>query len=79
MQYHIDAFDDPGPLPHLDAVLFDADPSAFADYDAARRTLRLSTLLPHARVLEALAAAGIHVVPDRLQLMPSECCGGCGG
>ena len=68
MQYHIDAFDDPGPLPHLDAVLFDADPSAFADYDAARRTLRLSTLLPHARVLEALVDdPRFRTNPDRVR------------
>lgn len=79
MRYHIDAFNDSGQLPHLEAALFDADPSALADYDAARGTLRLSTLLPRAQVLAALAAAGMPVKPDRLQQLPSECCGGCGG
>ena len=78
VQYHIDAFDS-GLLPRLESALFDADPSALADYDAARKTLRVSTLLPHAQVLDALASAGMPVVAERLQLMPSECCGGCGG
>ena len=79
MQYHIDAFSGSAQLPRLEAALFDADPSAIADYDEVGRTLRLSTLLPHAQVLDVLAASGLPTEPDRLQLMPSECCGGCGG
>lgn len=79
MQYQIDAFEHAEQLHRLEAVLADADPSALADYDAARRTLRLSTLLPHAKLLDALSGAGMPVMPDRVQRMPSECCGGCGG
>ena len=78
MQYALDAGAAPD-LAAIEAALADLDPAMLLDLDGHAQRVRISTVLAHGELLEALRQAGVAAVPDQLALLPSECCGGCGG
>ncbi|GAB6195923.1 hypothetical protein [Lysobacter xanthus] len=59
--------------------LLDADPAALLDRDPRDGALRLVTCLEPVEIVPLLDAAGLSVAPSRVERLPSECCGGCGG
>jgi hypothetical protein len=63
----------------LASSLHEIDPAAVVDLQAAHGALRISTWATEADLRSLLAAAGLPVVGDQLERLPSECCGGCGG
>ena len=78
MQYALDAGGTPD-LAAIEAALADLDPAMLLDLDGHARRVRISTVLTHGELLAALQRVGVAATPDRLLLLPSECCGGCGG
>ena len=68
--------------PDLTAItdaLLDVDPAAVADLDNDGHTLRLSTNMLDCELLDALAQSGHPITTDRIQRLPSVCCGSCSG
>jgi hypothetical protein len=68
--------------PDIDAIeqaIGTVDPSALVDIDPAGRTLRVAAAIDAAQLLGLISRAGYPVTTDQLELVPSECCGGCGG
>jgi hypothetical protein len=63
----------------LEDALRVGDPAALLDLDPAGVQLRLSTTLLPEEICRRLTWAGCEATPVRLQGVPSECCGGCGG
>lgn len=79
MQFRI-TIDDASPDLHtIDEALRDIDPAGLVDFDAANRVIRVSTTLDTADLASAMHRAGMPVTLDRIERLPSECCGGCGG
>ncbi|MDQ2701418.1 MAG: hypothetical protein M3Y70_01075 [Pseudomonadota bacterium] len=79
MEYRIRV---PRPLPAFDAIedaIRTADPAAVVDIDGEGTTLRIATFLPRIEVAGLVTAAGHPVPHDRVQQLPSICCGGCSG
>lgn len=68
--------------PDIDAIeeaIRGIDPSALVDIDPTDQTLRVAASIPAGQLLELMGKAGYPVMEDRLERVPSECCGGCGG
>lgn len=68
--------------PDVDAIeeaIRGVDPSALVDIDPIGRTLRIAASIPAGQLLELMSEAGYPVREERLERVPSECCGGCGG
>ena len=63
----------------IDWAISDVDPAAVSDLDPAGGVLRVSSVLWGVEMLAILILAGHAVSLDHLELVPSECCGGCGG
>lgn len=61
----------------ISAALVDADPAAVVDL--CGNELRVATMLAADEVLLAIGRAGSSTKPLRWRLLPSICCGGCGG
>lgn len=78
MQYALDAGGMPD-LAAIEAALAALDPAMLVDLDGHAKRVRISTVLTHDELVVALRQAGVAMTPDRLLLLPSECCGGCGG
>lgn len=79
MQFKINTL---GVAPDLDAIeqaITAADPSAVVDLDASGSVLRISTVMGDAELIGTLQQGGYAVPLPRLERVPSECCGGCGG
>ena len=71
-----------GAAPDLAAMeheLAALDPAVLLDFDDAGRTVRISTSATAGEILAGVRKAGIAANADDLVLLPSECCGGCGG
>lgn len=69
----------PPDLATIEQALAMYDPSALVDYDASHGSLRISTVATEPELLASLRGAGIAAAAERLQRVPSQCCGGCGG
>jgi hypothetical protein len=68
--------------PDVDAIeeaIREVDPSALVDIDPTGQTLRVAASIPASQLLELMGDAGYPVMEERLERVPSECCGGCGG
>jgi len=79
MEFHV-ALDGMHPdMAKLEAALLEQDPAAVLDFLPCSSLLRVSTWLPAAELRGVLAAAGCPVPPERVQQLPSVCCGGCSG
>ncbi len=79
MEFHV-ALDGMQPdAARLEAALLEQDPAAVLDLLPGTTLLRVSTWLPAEDLRGVLAAAGYPVPPDRMQQLPSVCCGGCSG
>ena len=63
----------------IDWAISDVDPAAVSDLDPAGRVLRVSTVMGGVELVAILNQAGHAVSLEQLELVPSECCGGCGG
>ena len=61
----------------MEARLQAVDPAALVDAEAGM--LRVSSSLSEHELASLLAAAGLAVDASRIERVPSECCGGCGG
>ena len=79
MQYMVHDPDAPSRLASIEAALVMEDPTALVDLAAGGRTLRIATLLPEAALLGILLQTGGPLAATRVERVPSECCGGCGG
>ncbi|MFA5684725.1 MAG: hypothetical protein WCZ65_11825 [Lysobacteraceae bacterium] len=66
----------------VDAIerrLQDLDPSAFVDIEPGGNRLRVSGVVSEDELLSVMGAAGYPLAADRIEPIPSLCCGGCGG
>ena len=66
-------------LAAMEHALAELDPAVLLDFDEAGRTVRISTSATAGEILAGVRKAGIAADADDLVLLPSECCGGCGG
>lgn len=76
------AFDAPGcaaDLATIERRIVDIDPAALLDLDADGRTIRISTVLTPAELLDCLDRTGLPAESRHLRQLPSTCCGGCSG
>lgn len=56
------------------------DASAVIDVNSVdHHTVRASTCLSSGELQMLAGAAGMHIGPDAIEHLPSDCCGGCGG
>ena len=79
MEYRIEMHGFEPDAPTLYNLLDREDAAAVADFDAARRTWRVSTSLLSRELIEVFARAGCRLAPGQLRVLPSVCCGGCSG
>jgi hypothetical protein len=71
-------FDDPvRDFGAIETALFAADPAAGCDLVHSGRQLRVASVLD-AEALQRLLE-GVGLPQARLEAVPSDCCGGCGG
>lgn len=63
----------------VEQALQEADPAAMIDLDGATASLRISTYLEGGELLGLMSGAGFTIPSADLELLPSDCCGGCGG
>lgn len=63
----------------LQRAIDDVDPAAIVDVDSTGGNVRISTVIGDAELLGLLNRAGYPLRADELQLVPSQCCGGCSG
>lgn len=79
MQYTIEASTMQPDLEALQRAIDDVDPAAMVDIDPVAGSVRISTVIGDAELLGLLNRAGYPLRADELQLVPSQCCGGCSG
>lgn len=79
MQFRISITNSTPDIEVVERAIRTVDPSAVADIDQAGETLRVSAAVDSAQLLELMTQAGHPVAHEQLELVPSECCGGCGG
>lgn len=79
MQYEVASMPMTLDLPLFDRLITDADPAAIVDLTPDTRTLRMSTVLGTHAVIDALGRSGVQARADDIEIIPSNCCGGCGG
>ena len=79
MEYHIDVSRVRVDTRQIAEALQSIDPAALVDLVGDTGTLRISTALSASELLASLAGAGLVLSRDRVQQLPSYCCGGCGG
>jgi hypothetical protein len=80
MEYRIELIGTPLPAAAaLEALLECEDAAAVSDLDRVNHVWRVSTSLASGELLALLARLGCRVPPARVRLLPSVCCGGCGG
>lgn len=79
MQFRINITGSSPDIARIEEVIRELDPAVSVDIDPTGQTLRVATLLDGMSLLEQLSQAGCLVGQDRLERVPSECCGGCGG
>lgn len=79
MQYQIHIEGAAPSLQSLTDAFAEADPSSVVDLDSAGALVRISTLLRDPEILAACASVGWPVELRQIDLMASDCCGGCGG
>ena len=60
-------------------LLSSEDPSAVLDHAQDAQSLRLSTCLSKHELQSLADEAGMAVDAQAITLLPSDCCGGCGG
>jgi hypothetical protein len=63
----------------LERALQAHDPAALVDLQPGGDAVRLSTWLSEGEIALAMQEAGYPALSSRLERLPSECCGGCGG
>ena len=79
MEYRIEMHGSEPDAPTLCDLLEREDAAAVADFDAAQRTWRIGTSLLSRELIDVFARAGCRLAPGQLRVVPSVCCGGCGG
>jgi hypothetical protein len=79
MQFRISITNSTPDIEVVERAIRTVDPSGVADIDQAGETLRVSAAVDSAQLLELMTQAGHPVIHEQLELVPSECCGGCGG
>jgi hypothetical protein len=61
------------------ALVETEDASALVDRAPATDALRVSTCLMRHELQALASVAGLSINADAIELLPSDCCGGCGG
>ena len=79
MEFHIPINDTRPDLDAVEGALFDVDSNALVDLDASGSTLRISSYVTIADLIEVLQRAGWTVGEEQVVQLPTICCGGCGG
>ena len=79
MQYRIDVASQKPDMLVIQQALYQADPAALVDLDRLAGQLRISTWLSTPELVKVVDAAGFAITSERVTVVPSECCGGCGG
>lgn len=79
MEFEVDVAGVAADLGAITDALCERDPAAMADLDPFAPVLRVSAALAEAELLAVLHATGCEVPPSAVRLVPSDCCGGCGG
>lgn len=79
MKFNIRTNGQPIDLASVEQALLAADPAAMIDLDGLNNVLRVSTYLDGAGLQSLIADAGFSVPLGDVELVPSECCGGCSG
>jgi hypothetical protein len=79
MEYHIDVSRVRVDTGQVTDALRSIDPAALVDLVEDTGTLRVSAALSAPELLASLAGVGLVLSRDRIQQLPSYCCGGCGG
>lgn len=79
LRYAIDILDTVPDVAAIDELVCAVDPAALVDVDPEGRRLRVAAVVSGPELLDLLDRAGWPVAPERLERVPSECCGGCGG
>ena len=63
----------------LQRAIDDVDPAAMVDIESTGGNVRISTVIGDTELLALLNGAGYPLRADELELVPSQCCGGCSG
>jgi len=63
----------------IEQALKQVDPAAMIDLEKTSSSLRVSTCLDDAELLNLISTAGYPIPSKNLQGIPSDCCGGCSG
>ncbi|MCB1553317.1 MAG: hypothetical protein KDJ14_05865 [Xanthomonadales bacterium] len=79
MQYLINLPTAPFDSGRFSQLLIAEDPSAVLDRIADTLSLRLSTCLSSRELQRLGEESGLALEPSAITLLPSDCCGGCGG
>lgn len=79
MQYTIATSPAQPELGVLQRAIDDVDPAAIVDIDSTGDNVRISTVIGDMELLALLNGTGYLLRADELQLVPSQCCGGCSG
>lgn len=66
-------------LPPLQAAILAMDPAALIDRDPLDGAVRVAAALEMDALVHVLAAAGMAGAAGQVVIVPSVCCGGCGG
>lgn len=79
MKFNIRTHGQPIDLAPVEQALLAADPAAMIDLDGLNNVLRVSTYLDGAGLQSLITDAGFSVPQGDVELVPSDCCGGCSG
>lgn len=79
MKFSIRTNGRPVDVASVEHALLSADPAAMIDLDGLNNLLRVSTYLDGAELQSLITDAGFSVPLGDVELLPSDCCGGCGG
>lgn len=79
MKFNIHTHGRPVDLASVEQALLSADPAGMIDLDGLNNVLRVSTYLDGAGLQSLITDAGFSVPQGDVELVPSDCCGGCSG
>ena len=66
-------------LPRLQSAVLALDPAALVDRDPLDGAVRVAATLEVDALVQVLTSAGMAAAAGQVMLVPSVCCGGCGG
>lgn len=79
MKFNIRTNGRPVDIACVEQALLAVDPAAMIDLDGLNGVLRVSTYLDGAGLQSLVTDAGFSVPLGDVELLPSDCCGGCSG